>query len=168
MILYALAGAVIAGIYGIIHDQITFTLSSEYFTKMKFDQFDYADFGLSPRFHVGTIGFLATWWVGLVIGWFLGRRYIPGVDAERSHRIILSGFAIVFVCSILAGVAAGAFGAFSSAEDHLPSWSSMLRSHDIDDGWAFVRVAYIHNSGYLGGLVGLLIALFRKKPVEKE
>ena len=31
-------GSLTAGIYGIIHDQITFTLSPEYLTRMKFQQ----------------------------------------------------------------------------------------------------------------------------------
>ncbi|MGB3468316.1 MAG: hypothetical protein WBA74_23725, partial [Cyclobacteriaceae bacterium] len=38
-----LISPVIAAVYGIIHDQITYTLSSEYYTNFKFIQF-----GLSP------------------------------------------------------------------------------------------------------------------------
>lgn len=30
---------IIAGFYGILHDQLTYTISSEYFTKFKFYQF---------------------------------------------------------------------------------------------------------------------------------
>ncbi len=45
----SLAGALIAGLFGILHDEITFTLAPEYFTRMKFDQFRSADFGFSAR-----------------------------------------------------------------------------------------------------------------------
>jgi hypothetical protein len=56
----AVLGAVCAGIYGVLHDQISFTISPEYFTKVKFRQFGYADFGGPPRVFAGEIGFLAT------------------------------------------------------------------------------------------------------------
>ena len=70
ILLFSIYGALIAGLYGIVHDQITYSISHEYFTKLKFKQFWYADFGLGDRFYVGTIGFLATWWVGFFVGWY--------------------------------------------------------------------------------------------------
>lgn len=74
-VLLALAwrGALIAGLYGIVHDQLTYTLSPEYFTLLKFRQFAWADFGGPPRLLVAEIGFLATWWVGALAGWLIGR-----------------------------------------------------------------------------------------------
>ena len=64
MLAAGLVGAVIAGVYGTLHDQFTFTISPEYFTKLKFDQFRWANLGLPERVFVAEIGFLATWWVG--------------------------------------------------------------------------------------------------------
>jgi hypothetical protein len=61
---YAMLGALIAGPYGVAHDQVTYSISPEYFTRLKFQQFEYANFGFPPRFFVAEIGFLATWWVG--------------------------------------------------------------------------------------------------------
>ena len=49
MIRISLLGAVLAGIYGAVHDQISYTISDEYFTKLKFPQFWYANFGFPPR-----------------------------------------------------------------------------------------------------------------------
>ena len=60
MLGYALLGSLLAGVYGIIHDQITYSISPEYFTRLKFSQFHYADFGFPPRVFVAEIGFLAT------------------------------------------------------------------------------------------------------------
>jgi hypothetical protein len=34
----------------------------------------------------------------------------------------------------------------------------------ITDTWSFVRVAYIHNAGYLGGAIGLIVALATIRP----
>ena len=77
MLGYALVGAALAGLYGIIHDQITYSISSEYFTRLKFAQFRWADFGLPARIFVAEIGFLATWWVGFFAGWFIARISVP-------------------------------------------------------------------------------------------
>jgi hypothetical protein len=54
-------GSLLAGFYGILHDQVTYSISNEYFTRLKFPQFHYANFGLSHRVFVAEIGFLATW-----------------------------------------------------------------------------------------------------------
>ena len=58
MLRYAMLGALLAGFYGVLHDQITFSISHEYFTRLKFSQFHYANFGLPPRVFVAEIGFL--------------------------------------------------------------------------------------------------------------
>jgi hypothetical protein len=56
----AAIGALIAGSYGIVHDQITYTISPEYFTRLKFEQFKWANRGWPTRAFVGEIGFLAS------------------------------------------------------------------------------------------------------------
>lgn len=78
MIAATACGGVLAGLYGIVHDQLTYSIGPEYFTKLKFEQFRWANLGLPPRVLVAEIGFLATWWVGAIAAWFLARRLIPG------------------------------------------------------------------------------------------
>ena len=63
----------IAGLYGALHDQLSFSISSEYFTRYEYLQFDIEPASFDgDRFTVAVIGFLATWWVGAFIGLFLG------------------------------------------------------------------------------------------------
>ena len=66
MLGYAALGSLFAGAYGVLHDQVTYSICPEYFTRLKFSQFNFANFGLSPRIFVAEIGFLATCWVGFV------------------------------------------------------------------------------------------------------
>lgn len=164
IIKYALLGAIIAGIYGTLHDQITYTISPEYFTKLKFKQFDFANWGIGDRFFVGTIGFLATWWVGLFIGWFLGRRYVPNQTAQQAANNVLKGFVIVFLSGIAFAVSAGIYGLWIDPEDIPSNWHHALKYYGVSDGYAFVRVAYIHNFGYAGGLIGLISVFIFLKP----
>ena len=86
MLGYAVLGELLAGCYGIFHDQVTYSISEEYFTRFKFLQFSYADFGLPPRVFVAEIGFLATWWVGFVAAWFIARITVPAFPRRTSIR----------------------------------------------------------------------------------
>lgn len=164
MIGVAFFGALLAGVYGILHDQVTYSIGPEYFTKLKFAQFHYADFGVGDRIFVSCIGFLATWWVGFVIAWFLARRLIPNCPRRMAYLAILRGFAIVFGCGLLAGMVGYVYGVWRGPDADYSAWSPFVRRLGITDTWAFVRVAYIHNASYLGGLMGFLIALVAVRP----
>ena len=80
---------ILAGLYGIIHDQITYTISPEYFTKFKYQQFGFepAWFG-GHRQTVIIIGFLATWWTGIIIGIGLGSTGLIFNDHKKMSRAI--------------------------------------------------------------------------------
>ncbi|PQO44430.1 hypothetical protein [Blastopirellula marina] len=164
MLAAAGVGALIAGTYGIIHDQITYSISPEYFTKMKFQQFHYADFGWGNRVFAGTIGFLATWWAGLFAGWLLARRFVPGQSLDIYRRKIALGMGIVFGVTLLFSLGGYGYGLWRGPGADYAAWKPLLRSLKIEHGWAFLRVAYIHNAGYLGALTGLVLALLVIRP----
>lgn len=150
-------GALVAGAYGSIHDQVTFSISPEYFTKLKCAQFRYADFGFPTRVFVGEIGFLATWWVGFVSGWFLARLAVPRCLRREALRRCLAGMLWV-VAGALAGGVTGYLLGIRPGMDPV-GWTDIGEELGIVDLRAFVRVAYIHNAGYLGGLMGLVLSL---------
>ena len=160
----AFVGAILAGTYGVLHDQVTFSIGPEYFTKLKFEQFHYADFGLGERVFVSFIGFLATWWVGFIIAWFLSRRLFPNQPRATAYRQIFTGFAIVFACGIFAGTGGYLYGVLRGPDSDYSAWLPICRRFEINDTWAFVRVAYIHNASYLGGLAGFIISLIVVRP----
>lgn len=68
--LIILTAIVAASIFGIIHDQITYTISPEYYTMYKFPQFglDSGPISGNERTLVAITGIIATWWVGLILG----------------------------------------------------------------------------------------------------
>jgi hypothetical protein len=160
----ALIGAVMAGVYGALHDQITIGISPEYFTHVKFTQFHFADVGLGDRVFVWTIGFLAGSSVGLVIAWFLARRLIPDQPRSYAYRQVAQGFACVFLCGLFSGLLGFAYGLWRGPDADYSSWAGVLARFGIQDTWSFVRVAYIHNASYLGGAVGLIAALATIRP----
>lgn len=156
---HAALGAVIAAVYGIVHDQITYSISPEYFTRLKFIQFHFADFGLPRRVFVAEVGVLATWWVGLIAGWFIARKTVPNFPPRIAFRRSLIGFEIVFMLAVLAGATGFVLGCLRGPDADYSSWQYFASHSGVQDLPHFVRVAYIHNAGYLGGFVGLVIAV---------
>lgn len=154
---YAGGGTALAGVYGVLHDQLTYSISPEYFTRLKFAQFHYADFGLPARAFVAEIGFLATSWVGLVAGWFIARVSVPACSRPQAFRRCACGFLIVLACALGAAIIGYVLGLYHRLD--YSTWQNMASALGIVDLPSFVRVAYIHNAGYLGGLIGLILAI---------
>lgn len=157
-LMLALFGALAAGGFGILHDQITYTLSPEYFTQMKFEQFRGADFGFPDRIFVAEIGFLATWWVGWIAAWFLARIAIPRF-ANPEKQVVRAIIAIMGV-TLAFGVLGYFLGPTVCAKRF--EWDSALESMAVRDMRAFYQVAGIHLGSYAGAILGwiLMMVLF--------
>src|ERR1700722_4600793 len=96
MLGYAALGSLFAGAYGVLHDEVTYSICPEYFPRLKFSQFHFANFGLPPRIFVAEIGFLAGSAVGFFCGWFLARITVPAFPAAVAFQRSLWGFLIIF------------------------------------------------------------------------
>jgi hypothetical protein len=153
----AVLGGLAGGCYGILHDQITYSISPEYFTKLKFAQFSYANFGFPLRVYVAEIGFLATWWVGFFAAWFLARIAVPAWPGSLAFRRTLGGFSIIFLTALASAVIGYFLGVFHGPD--YSHWEELCEYLGVTDAPDFVRVAYIHNASYLGGFVGLIAAI---------
>ncbi|MGI9241755.1 MAG: hypothetical protein ACR2RV_13215 [Verrucomicrobiales bacterium] len=154
----AVIGALIAGVYGIAHDQITYAISPEYFTCFKFRQFSYADPGLGDRSFVIVIGFLATWWVGFFSGWFLWRLGVDKDGVPPRPMAICRLFLMIIACGFAFGIAGYFYGRHKVTAGDLDDWLPYTESIGVSDPAAFMTVGQIHNFGYLGALVGLVAA----------
>ncbi len=149
-------GGLLGGCYGILHDLITYSLGPEYFTRLKFQQFAWADPGLPPHLFAAEIGWLATAAAGAIAGWFLARRAVPGRAFKSAAGITLRGLGIVLAVAMTGGVVGFVMGRARMANADFSNWSGDLEQ--VGDPASFVLVAYIHNSGYAGALIGLLLA----------
>jgi hypothetical protein len=164
LLVVTLGGVLAAGCYGVLHDQITFAIGPEYFRNFKFHQFSYADLGLGDRVFVSLIGFLATWWVGLIVGWILARRILSTCPRRTASRRIGAGFLIMFAAAASGGVVGYLYGLWRGPNADYSAWQPALQQYRVSDVWSFMRVAYIHNAGYIGGLVGLLLTYLAIRP----
>ncbi len=157
----------IAGIYGIIHDQITYSISSEYFTNFKFIQFGIShDLRESERLASCLVGFLATWWVGIPIALVSGGIGIRKLDLREFKQLKIKSIIITFSVAVLFGILGYIFGLikFSNMTDwpvniggRSANSEMQIAMSTIKDWPSFWIVGTIHNFSYLGGLIGLIV-----------
>ncbi|GAB3833214.1 hypothetical protein [Hymenobacter jeollabukensis] len=146
----------LAGLYGAVNDQLTYTLAPEYFTKFKYQQF-----GLEPAWFGGArptvaiIGFLATWWMGLLVGFVFSLLALLLPDARTMRRAVLRAVGQALALTAAAGVLGGLYGRLYLVDAGVEWWLPA----DLVDRAAFITVGSIHNFGYLGGLLGLVAGL---------
>jgi hypothetical protein len=157
MIRITLLGGLVGGIYGFLHDLLTYSISSEYFSRMKFDQFSHVNIGLPPHLFAAQIGFIAAGAVGLAAGWFIARTTVPVWPA----RVALQKAMRAFLFMILIAVAAAVTGYVIGLQSHVGGllWNDLCESLGISNVPAFLQVALIHSAGYPGALVGLIVAI---------
>ncbi len=166
-----------AGIYGFLHDQISFTVSPEYFTEFKFIQFHISPL-LHNRIGAGVVGIMATWWMGIVVGVFLIPigLIIPGWKKYLS--VSVKALLIAAATALIIGTIALVYGLLEYNADNLPMFGI---PSGVNDRVGFSVAGNMHNFSYAGGMIGILtgivyicienmrirkIGLFRNKKIE--
>lgn len=150
--------AVIASIYGMLHNQVSYTFSEEYFTQFKFKQFGVFWAAQTPRAGAAYIGALATWWMGclffVVLG-FLGFLF----HSPLQMAINLSkSFLVVMIVALLTGFIGLAVGYYQVNEQTISQYIQWVKP-GVTNPIQFVRVGFMHNASYWGGLTGLLAGI---------
>lgn len=145
----------IAVVYGIGHDQITATLSPEYFLLGKGLVADTRPF----RWAVALLAANASWPLGILAAF--GLRFANEPSEHLSEPLSLrmlfkfSSFPLIFaaICAI----------SFGLVPAHFDPWAQKNVAETIagsEHVAAFVRVWRIHIGSYFGGTLGLLVAMF--------
>jgi hypothetical protein len=146
----------LAGLYGILHDQITYTLCPEYFTKFKYGQFGLETvwFG-GHRQTVTLIGFWATWWTGLFMGLGLGLTGLIYPDYRTMRKTVWKAMLLTLCVAVVMGFIGFIYGQLVLTKTGVGWWLP----ENLVDQEAFIVVGSIHNFSYLGGLLGLLVGI---------
>lgn len=150
---------VIASIYGVGHDQVTYSISPEYYTKYKFIQFNLADSGAAqhmtqPRSAVVMVGVKASWWMGLIIGAVLGLVALVFRNADRMFQSGMQALGLVLLMTIL-----GAGIGYQYGHGTLAVKGVTWLPANVVNKTAFITAGTIHDGSYLGGCAGLLVGI---------
>jgi hypothetical protein len=146
------AACLVAGLYGALHNQASYTVSPDYFHAYKFHQFGLAD-GLRGRVGASVVGWRASWWMGLLIGVpvLIVGLITPGWKAYLGRCLV--AFAVVAGTALLVGLGALVWACFTVSE---ASPSGRWCPAHVADRLAFQRAATMHDYSYLGGFLGIV------------
>ncbi len=146
---------VLAGLYGALHNQISYSVSPGYFHEFKFIQFG-IDQAFQNRLGASIVGLQASWWMGIIIGIPI---YLVGLFVRGTKLFIqayLKAAMIVVGVTLTVGAAALLVSFFSVSPDNLPWW---MDNRQVSNPVAFARAGMMHNHSYLGGGIGLFLGL---------
>jgi len=146
-----------AALYGILHNQISYTVSAEYFTKFKFRTFELTDVDLPERVRASIVGFYASWWMGMPIGALIA---LPGF-AQRGYqnmfRITLRAMLIAIGFTLLFGICGLIYGYYETTRIDVSEYGNWYIPSDVVDLRRFLCAGYMHNSAYLGGMQSIFV-----------
>ncbi|MGI9367622.1 MAG: hypothetical protein ACR2O2_02180 [Ruegeria sp.] len=155
----ALLGAAIlaAGAFGALHNQVSYSVGPEYFHQFKFRQFAIPP-ELPPRIGAAIVGWRASWWMGVVVGlppFLLGLLLMA--PARKYWSAGLRAVVAVITTTALASGIGLIFG-LVTVEAQLVS--KLPLPDAITDRVGFVRSGVMHDASYLGGFVGIFVAVW--------
>ena len=157
-VLFIMLSIVVSGLYGAVHNQISYTVAPEYFTKFKFNQFDLVDTRLPDRVRASMVGFFASWWMGIPIGVLLGAAGFMHRGWRRMLRFLLWSMLLVIAFTFLFGLAGLLYGYIRTAHIEIAEYRYWYIPEDVSNMRRFLCVDYMHNASYLGGVLAILAA----------
>lgn len=143
---------VLAGVYGMVHNQISYTVGPEYFHAFKFLQFNISE-ALPPRIAAAIVGWRASWWMGLVIGTPIAAVTLLMPDARQMARAFVLAALIVVMITLALGVASLGIP-IDAAQYHL-----FRIPQGVADPAGFVQAGLMHVTSYGAALIGLLVGM---------
>jgi hypothetical protein len=174
LLLIIFLSCIIGGVYGILHDFLTYNISNEYYTRFKFIQFGvafhydngemYREYPLLP---IAIVGWMATWWMGLIIGAILGLVALKLPHWKLMLTTVLKAVCLTIAVAFVTGLTGLAYGwlflidkfdVLKAAGWHLPE--------GLEQPGRFIMVGSMHNFSYIGGALGLIagiLYILRKK-----
>jgi len=154
--LLVVLAVLVAGFYGVVHNQISYTVSPEYFTKFKFRQFGFVHTPLPGRVRAAMVGFLAAWWMGIPIGLLVNAAGFVHRGHRRMFRFSLWSLGIMVAFTLLFGLCGLLYGYFKTDSINLADYRGWFIPDDVVNLRRFLCAGYMHNSSYLGGVLGIV------------
>lgn len=163
-IIIILVATILASIFGALHNQISFSISKEFFKDFLFGNFNAYDWNIKNERVLATIvGIIGTWWFGLILGIIYA---IVSLFLKINDKVKLI-FKAIFINIILAFIASfiGALvGRFVPIE-----YSGVFMDFGTNNPRNYIISAYMNTFSYYGGIVGLfvgIIYLYKKNSAE--
>jgi hypothetical protein len=152
------AALITAGVYGSLHDQISYTVSPEYFTQFKFPEFGLLNGSIPGRVRAAEIGWLATWWMGLPIGLLTGVAGFIQRTPTLMRRALLWSLPVIVGFVFAFGLVGLLYGVIQTRSIDLHAYQGWYIPDNTVQIRRYLCAGYMHNASYLGGALAIPVA----------
>lgn len=158
MFLMLLAVAMLAaGLFGALHNQVSYTVGPDYFHQFKFRQFAIPS-EVPPRIGAAIVGWRASWWMGLIVGlppFLLGLLLL-----SPAGKLWSAGLRAIFVVFLITALASGIGFFFGLIAVDQEVAAQIALPETIRNPVGFLRAGAMHDASYIGGFVGVFAAIW--------
>ena len=157
-LLFLPAAILTAGLFGAIHDQISYSVSSEYFTKFKFIQFHLLDPEIPERIRAAEVGFLASWWMGIPLGLLCGLAGFVQRSSTLMWRALIWSLLIISTFTLAIAIVGLICGWTQTGTIDPADYRGWFVPSGVNELRRFLCAGYMHNFAYLGGALSVPVA----------
>jgi len=145
-----------AGLYGVLYDQWSYSISPEFFERLRFpsDGYHFSE-KVHPRLKAAYAGWTHTWQIGFVLGGILALAGLMHHNIRRMFSATLIAFFISLVMAFIFGMVGLYMGGTSNGGDDV----YIALPPDLKNPRHFMMVQNMQNFSYVGALAGIFVGL---------
>lgn len=147
--------ALAAGVFGALHNQLSYSVGPSYFHDLKFAQYGISE-DLQNRLGAALVGFRASWWLGLLMG--LPALLLGFFLLARPQTLLTAGIGVLVVALLVTTLAvAGGLGFGVTVLDEARI-AELPIPESVSDPMGFARAGIMHDMAWYGGIAGAALA----------
>ena len=160
-LIIVLFSVIIASIFGAIHNQLSYSVSNEFFEDFLFGNFGSNEWNLNnKRIAASLVGILGTYWVGLLLGIIYAVIFLF-INSQNNFKFIFKAISLNVLFALIGSIIGYFIGFLIPWED-----SGIWMEFGTQNPQKYVQANFMHSGSYYGGILGLIfgiIYLFRNK-----
>ena len=150
---FIIISPLIAGLYGIIIDEFSYTVSGDFFTKFRFLQYNYPP--TAGRYEVAVMGWKNNWILGFFVGIPLAIVGLLHKEDSKIFLYILKSFLITLIVAAFTSLAGFFVGKYFLTKE-VANWNL---PENISDPDTFMAIETMNNFSFMGATIGMLLAI---------
>lgn len=153
--LIIIATTLIAIIFGVFHNQISYSISNELFEKYFFFQFGTSEWNINnPRINASIVGFLGTYWLSFYFGIIYSIIFLF-LKTPNNLKYIFKSIGINFSITLIGSFLGYLIAILFFDIENVPFKIEI----DIINTRNYINAMFMHSGAYYGSYFGIVISI---------
>ena len=154
-LLIIVISTIIASVFGAIHNQISYSVSSEFFKNYIFGMFGTNEWNLkNERIEASVVGIIGTYWFGLILGTIYTIIFVF-MNTKSNFKNILNAILINISFAILGSLIAYLIAKFFVSYEN----SGVFMDFGTQNPQNYLEAAFMNTGSYIGGIIGIVVGI---------